>query len=66
MRTPTERLLVVMEDPLIHTGEQSVCRDPGCPCHLDVAEAWQGGQATPWPTKQHAGALAHQIEEGPL
>jgi hypothetical protein len=63
MHTIHERLIVMMEDPLIHTNEQPVCSDPGCPCHQDMQEAWHGSQAIPSSLEQHTRACASETEK---
>jgi hypothetical protein len=62
----TERLLVMMEDPLIHMGKQPVCSDLSCPCHQDVPEAWQESRAMSLSTEQDTNTRASEIEESPL
>ena len=38
MRKPDQPLLVLMEDPIIHTDDHPFCgTDPTCPCHRDPA-----------------------------
>ena len=49
----TSILIVLMEDPLIHTDAHPFCSDPACPCHEDqelvaeVALAVEQGLLTP-------------------
>jgi hypothetical protein len=46
-------LLVLMEDPILHTTERPFCGDPSCPCSEDPAliaevnEAIEQGLITP-------------------
>ena len=63
MHSTHERLMVVMEEPLIHTDEQPVCSDPDCPCHQDMPEAWHGSQAILSSLEQHTRACASDTEE---
>ena len=66
MQTTHERLMVVMEDPLIHTDEQPVCSDPGCPCHQDMPEAWHESQAILLSLEQPTRACASETEKRKL
>ena len=54
------RLVVLMEDPLVHTDEQPTCLDPHCPCQQDAQTARQAIQA---PVEPQAIALAQKSEE---
>jgi hypothetical protein len=63
MHTTHARLMVVMEDPLIHTDEQPVCSDPGCPCQQDMQEAWHESQAIPSSLEQQTRACASEIKK---
>ena len=63
MHTTHERLIVVMEDPLIHTDEQPMCNDPACPCHQDMQEARHGSQAIPSSFEQQTQACASDTEK---
>ncbi len=54
MRKPDQPLLVLMEDPIIHTDDHPFCgTDPTCDCHEDpeliaeVYEAVEQGLVTP-------------------
>ena len=53
MRKPDQPLLVLMEDPILHTTERPFCGDPSCPCSEDPAliaevhEAVEQGLITP-------------------
>lgn len=39
-------LIVLMEDPIIHTNEHPICDDPTCPCHEQDEQQDQAGSVS--------------------
>ena len=57
------RLVVLMEDPLVHTDEQPTCLDPHYPCQQDAKEPRLGPQAVSRPREQYASRCTRERRE---
>ena len=51
MREQQQPIIILLEDPIIHTDDHPFCGDPTCPCTEDPALLAE---------------LAHQVEDGLL